>query len=55
MIQLDNVFCVRFGYIKGPVVSDYNKLMIILYVIQLSGKPGNTKRTGNCWLQMSTC
>ena len=37
MIQLTDVFCVLFRYTMGPVVSDYNKRLILLSAIQLSG------------------
>ena len=36
MIQLTDIYCVLFRHI-GPVISDYNKRLILLSVIQLSG------------------
>jgi len=37
MIQLTDVFCVLFRYITGSLLSDYNKRLIQLSMIQLSG------------------
>ncbi len=37
MIQLADIFCVLFSYITGSLLSDYNKRLIQLSVIQLSG------------------
>jgi len=37
MIQLTDVFCVLFRYTTVSLLSDYNKRLIQLSVIQLSG------------------
>jgi len=43
MIQLTDVSCVPFRYVMGSLLSDYNKRLIQLSVIQLSG--------GHCTVQ----
>jgi hypothetical protein len=36
MIQLTDVFCVLFRYTIGPDVSDYNKRLILSFVIRFT-------------------
>ncbi len=53
MIKLTDVFCVLFRYITGSLLSDCNKWLIQLTVIQLSG--GHCRMLVDEWGDVPNC